>query len=308
MKVKNLFRSLVVVALIVPFLFSLAACGKKEEYQKISADDAYKAVTAYVAARAESQVAPEKLTFISTSKMQMFDSVTTTKTIFGYDNTKVGETEETAENYFVLEYEDDRLTAHEFTATTKEQEVDVKKVYKFTSVENEEKPGEYTEAWAEPEAFENQFETAYTEYYTGLVAGILEGIASSLPATAETTFEDYKKAIEAEMLGDLPDVGDGVEFTKDDITATYEGRKYNDNSIGFVVTIKATVYGINVSAAQEFVVKDGKLIRASQTVVERYQDATLMTINTEYSFVDDYLSAQYVPTDLSNCVPATPAE
>lgn len=225
MKIKNLFKSLIVVALIVPFAFGLAACGKKTD-EKIDASAAYDAVVNYL-----KNYTPAKKQTVSLD-VQIED--VHGKTILGTDQDN--------KNFFCLVYEANELALHKFSASDSSN----KKVYEFSSENN---------GWQQPIVFvEDNFETYYTEYDSE-ITGTLEFADSFMPQTDETT-QQYKTY--AEYSADLNEM---VKSEDENGTVSIEGKKYKDGSVGLLITINSKIDNEAGTETCEIVVKDNKLVR-----------------------------------------------
>lgn len=237
MKIKNLFKSLVVIALVVPFVVALTACGGGDK--SIDPAKAYdELVTAF-----STQSTTKKLTYTLTSKADGH----TNKTVFGYDMS--GTTP--ANDFFAWEYEDDVVTHKHFTAGTGAD----KKVYEYIAEED---------GWQAATPFDDsQYANYLSEYQRG-VGEMMQMISIYFPQDNETTFEEYKDYLKT-MAAEFNDQ-DAPEAV-----ISFEGKQYKDKSVGLKVKMVLTIEGETETDTVEIVAKNGVISRISLVGKQSYE-------------------------------------
>ena len=275
MKVKNLFKSLAIVALIVPFMFGLAACGKKKTDKRIDASVAYEAIINYVAEQQAQSAPTNKMTVVSTFKD---NEGPVQKTILGYDESG----DPAVNNYFIEEYDDDVLTSREFTAG----EGQAKKVYKFE-----------TDAWQTPTEFDNsQYQTYISQYkMNALQAMMLLTEGDYLPSDTTVDFTTYGQTL-----------SDSIE-AEGTVKVSFDGMQYKDGSIGFIINVSVedeVEEVLNATKSKiEIVVKNNKLVRATLDT-KSYEDGELTDSQFYESVIVEEFLTEHIPANPeTECVP-----
>lgn len=289
MKVKNLFRTLVVVALIVPFLFGLSACGKeKSEVKNVKATEVYETFrSALVSYNKEQTEDPNKFIMDTNTKMSIFD-IETNSNIDSSTNVTMGLNLD-EQKFFSYSVTIDENGNEMKTVTFVKDAADVenvKRVYMYTSEFVEAEVGQETEtpvyeekvtkiyqdfstvkAEQENSEWETFWETIGQNFSTEIDG---EGTGYvGIDITEETTFEEFEQMY-LDVMNYVPDDEGSSQneepvYTLDNVK--FSGKKYKDGSIGFVISVSERMpfEGLSLMAAGE-----------------NDENLALMTINIEY--------------------------
>lgn len=314
MKIKNLFKSLMVVALIVPFVVGLAACGKKDsvDYESVDAADVYETFrTALVSYNQEQTTSPNQFTVNSNVKFSMVEfGSSDAKSIVGVD----------LENELFYTYTVTTVTATAPSENGETVEVsfvkdveNAKRVYTYSKAADAETATQTyvdystTKSGEEKSAWETYWETA-TENFSMQIDDSSTGYVDVTDIDTETDMATFKTKLVAAMNESVGSI------TEDAITFT--GKKYKDGRIGFVVTVSQTMPYEEMSETEspeeteelmtvtiEYVVKDNQIVginidsRVSATLPDENQqlvDVEVLAITVyaklERSYNESYIS------------------